>query len=86
MKVFENAVLEQQRKNIEKLAEKHPDDWFYKSQMEKLPHKRTGFVGADCRCWRCGRDVTQGDKAITVEKLGDYIITGCPYCYASFCD
>ncbi len=86
MKVFENAVLEQQRINIEKMAEKIPDDWFIKSQMEKPPEKRTGFVGGDCRCWKCGRDVTQGDKAITVESLGSGLITGCPYCWASFCD
>lgn len=27
-----------------------------------------------------------GEKAITVESLGDYIITGCPYCHRSYCD
>ena len=86
MKVFENAVLEQQRLNIERMVTERPDDWFLKSQMEQSPDKRTGFIGKDCRCWKCGRDVTQGDKAITVESLGNYIITGCPYCYASFCD
>ena len=32
-KVFDNETYEQQRINIELLAKKYPDDWFYKSQM-----------------------------------------------------
>jgi len=85
-RVFKNEVYEQQRKNIEALAKKCPDDWFYKSQMEKAPENRTGFAPRDGRCWECGRDITKGDKAITVESLGDYIITGCPYCHRSYCE
>lgn len=86
MKIFENEVYEKQRLNIERLAEEHPDDWFFKSQMEEEPNKRTGFAPFDRRCWNCGKDITQGENAITLEKLGDYIITGCPHCYRSFCD
>ena len=85
-KVFENDVYEQQRLNIERLAKKYPNDWFFKEQMEKLPNKRTGFAPSDCRCWKCGKDITKGDKAITKESLGNYIITGCPYCCVSYCE
>lgn len=86
MKVFDNEVYEQQRLNIERLAKENPDDWFYKSQMELPSNRRTGFAPYDRRCWNCGKDITQGENAITLEKLGDYIITGCPHCYRSFCD
>jgi len=84
--VFHNEVYEQQRKNIETLAAEKPDDWFYKSQMKVEPHRRTGFAPQDCKCYQCHQDVTQGEKGITLETLGSYIITGCPHCYASFCD
>ena len=46
-KVFDNEVYEQQRKNIEALAAKNPDDWFYKSQMERPANRRTGFAPVD---------------------------------------
>lgn len=85
-RVFENEVYEKQRLNIERLAKEKPNDWFYKSEMEREPHRRTGFAPLNGRCWRCGKDITKGDKAITVDALGDYIITGCPYCNISFCD
>lgn len=84
--VFENEIYEQQRKNIERLAKENPDDWFYKSQMEKPANKRTGFAPQDRRCYRCGKDITKGENAITLESLGNYIILGCPHCNASFCD
>jgi recombinational DNA repair protein (RecF pathway) len=85
-KVFDNEVYEQQRKNIEALAAKNPDDWFYKSQMERPAFRRTGFAPVDRRCYRCRKDITEGERGITLEKLGSYIITGCPHCHASFCD
>ena len=85
-KVFDNEVYEQQRKNIETLAAENPDDWFYASQMKRPVNRRTGFAPDDRRCYRCCKDITQGEKGITLEKLGSYIITGCPHCYASFCD
>lgn len=34
-KIFENEIYEKQRLNIEKLAKKHPDNWFFKSQMKE---------------------------------------------------
>lgn len=86
MKVFENEVYEKQRLNIERLAKEYPEDWFFKSQMEREPNKRVGFAPLNGRCWNCGKDITKGEKAITVEKLGDYIITGCPYCHRSYCE
>lgn len=86
MKVFENEVYEKQRRNIEKLAEINPNDWFFKMQMGLPQHMRTGFAPSDERCYRCNLNITKGDKAITVESIGDYIITGCPYCNRSFCD
>ena len=58
----------------------------FKSQMERPPHRRVGFAPLNGICYRCGRDITKGEKAITLEKLGDYIITGCPYCHRSYCD
>lgn len=85
-KIFENEIYEKQRLNIEKLAKKHPDNWFFKSQMEKKPNERIGFAPRNGICWNCGRNITKGEKAITLEQLGDYIITGCPYCNRSYCD
>ena len=83
--VFENEVYEKQRLNIERIAEKYPDDWFWKSQMERKPEQRTGFAPIDRRCWNCGRDITS-EGGITLESLGDYIILGCPFCHKSYCD
>ena len=78
MKVFENEVYEKQRLNIERLAKEYPEDWFFKSQMERELNKRVGFAPLNGRCWNCGKDITKGEKPITVEKLGDYRITGGP--------
>lgn len=86
MKVFDDKVYEQQRLNIERLAAQHPDDWFFQSQMEKPPQQRTGFAPLNRRCYRCGRIITEGEHGITLKDLGDYIITGCPYCHKSYCD
>lgn len=44
IKIFDNEVYEQQRLNIERLAEEYPDDWFYKIQMELPPERRIGFA------------------------------------------
>ena len=79
-------VKAKQAENISKLYKKDPDDWFYKSQMKKPVELRTGFAPYDGICWNCHRDICEGDKAITVELLGDYIILGCPYCHKSYCD
>ena len=85
-RVFNNEVYEQQRINIEKLFEENPNNWFYKRQMEEKPQNRTGFAPKNRVCYFCKKDITKGEKGITLEKLGDYIITGCPYCHRSFCD
>ena len=85
-RAFENDVYEQQRLNIERLYQEHPDDWFYKSQMERPENRRIGFAPLNGICHHCGRDITKGDRAITVESLGNYIIIGCPYCHRSYCD
>lgn len=86
MKVFKNEVYEQQRINIERLAEEKPDNWFYKFQMDKSPAERTGFAPTGGICYHCRQDITKGVNGITVESLGDYIITGCPHCNTSYCD
>ena len=79
-------VKAKQAENIAKLYEQDPDDWFYKSQMKLPVERRTGFAPYDGTCWNCHRDICEGDKAITAESLGDYIILGCPYCHRSYCD
>lgn len=86
IKIFDNEVYEQQRLNIERLAEEDPDDWFYKIQMELPPERRIGFAPISGICPYCHKDITKGEKAITLKKLGDYIIIGCPYCHKSYCD
>lgn len=85
-KVFENEVMEQQRLNIERLAKEHPDNWFYKFQMERSKNERLGFAPANAICYHCKKDITKGEKGITLEKLGNYIITGCPHCNKSYCE
>lgn len=81
------AVLKRkQAENIAKLAEKYPDNWFYANEMKKPENQRVGFAPSNGICWNCGRDIAEGDAGITLEQLGDYIITGCPYCHRSFCD
>ena len=85
-RVFENDVYEQQRINIERLAAESPDDWFYKAQMKEPPDRRTGFAPRTPICGHCRKDITQGEKGITLERLGSYIITGCPHCCRSYCD
>ena len=79
-------IKKKQAENIERLYSENPDDWFYKSQMEKSVENRTGFAPVNGRCWNCGKDITEGENGITLEKLGDYIILGCPHCHKSYCD
>ncbi len=79
-------IKKKQAENIEKLYKKNPDDWFYKSEMSKPVEKRTGFAPSSGVCWKCHQNIAEGENAITLEKLGDYIITGCPHCHRSFCD
>lgn len=79
-------VKVKQAENIAKLYEKDPDNWFLQWQMNRPEEERTGFAPNDGICLNCHRDICEGDKAITVESLGDYIILGCPYCHRSYCD
>ena len=79
-------IKTKQAENIAKLYEKNPYDWFLKSQMGRPEEERTGFVPNDGICWNCHKDITDGDNGITIDKLGNNIITGCPHCYKSFCD
>lgn len=79
-------IKKKQAENIEKLYAESPDDWFYKAEMEMPIERRTGFAPIDGICPFCKRDITEGENGITPEKLGDYIITGCPHCYKSYCD
>lgn len=80
------TLKKKQAENIAKLAEKYPNDWFYSSQMKKPENQRVGFAPSNGICYRCGRNIAEGENGITLEKLGSYIITGCPYCHYSFCD
>lgn len=79
-------LKKKQAENIAKLAEKNPDDWFFAAEMKKPEYRRVGFAPLDGKCWRCGKNIAEGENGITLEKLGDYIITGCHHCYCSFCD
>lgn len=79
-------LKKKQAENIAKLAEKHPDNWLFSSEMKKPENQRVGFAPSDGKCFRCRRNIAEGEKAITLETLSDYIITGCPYCHYSFCD
>ena len=79
-------VKAKQAENIAKLYEKDPDDWFLQSQMSRPEEERTGFSPNDGKCYYCDKAICEGDESITVESLGDYIITNCPYCHKSYCD
>lgn len=81
------AILKKkQAENIVKLAEKYPDDWLFSGEMKKPEDQRVGFAPSDGKCYCCGKNIAEGPNGITLEQLGDYIITGCPYCHCSFCD
>ena len=79
-------VKAKQEENIAKLYEKNSDNWFLLWQMSMPEKERTGFAPNDGKCYYCDKLICEGDKAITVESLGDNIITFCPYCHKSFCN
>lgn len=79
-------VKAKQAQNIERLHNENPSDWFYKACMEEPLETRTGFAPTNGICWRCKRNIAEGENGITLEKLGDYIITGCPHCHISYCE
>ena len=79
-------IKKKQAENIAKLYEKNPDDWFYNLQMKLPESERIGFAPKDGICWHCKRNIAEGENGITLERLGDYIITGCPHCHKSYCE
>ena len=79
-------LKKKQAENIARLAEKYPNDWLFSSEMKKPESQRVGFAPSNGICWRCHKNIAEGANGITLEKLGDYIITGCPHCNCSFCD
>lgn len=44
------------------------------------------FFPRDGRCYRCGQNIFGGDHGYSPETAGKTLITGCPFCNASFCD
>ena len=79
-------IKAKQAENIERLYKEHPDNWFYESQMKRPIERRTGFAPSNGICYRCGQNIAEGENGITLDDLGDYIITGCPHCHYSFCE
>lgn len=82
--MFENEVYEQQRKNILKIIKENPDSLLAQIQNGVEPREMVGFAPLDGICIFCGKDITKGEKALTTESIGDWIILGCPYCFKSF--
>lgn len=79
-------IKKKQAENIAKLYEKRPDDFFLKAEMEKPESERVLFAPKNGICYHCKKNIAEGAKAITLESLGNYVITGCPYCHHSYCD
>ena len=50
-------------------------------EENKLPM----FIDGSCSCYKCGRHVFD-TGGCTVEEAEKKLITGCPFCNASFCD
>lgn len=48
----------------------------------KLPH----FAPHNGNCYICGKNIYEGQLAISVEQASSSLITGCPYCGRSYCD
>ena len=44
------------------------------------------FVGGNGRCHRCGKYVFDPDGGVSEEAAGKKLVTGCPFCHASFCE
>lgn len=85
-------LKKKQAENIAKLAEKHPDDWFYSSEMNKPIEDRTGFALADGICYCCGRlEITlRTDKKYNVFAVkNDFMFSNfdeCPGGYNNLVD
>ena len=48
-------------------------------------HALPMFMNSECSCSRCGHFLF-GPNGLSRETAGKRLITGCPYCHASFCD
>lgn len=44
------------------------------------------FIPFDGKCFRCGKNIFDGDKGYTYLQASSELITGCPYCHMSFVD
>lgn len=44
------------------------------------------FIPANGVCFSCGQSIFEGDNAISVDKAGKFLITGCPHCSRTYCD
>lgn len=43
------------------------------------------FIQKDGTCPRCGRNIFS-DGGFSIEHAGRHLITGCPFCNASYCE
>ena len=51
-------------------------------EQRKVPH----FAPYSGRCYSCGKDIYSAPYGYTVEYAKNRLITGCPYCRASYVD
>ena len=49
-------------------------------------HQRPMFAPMDGMCYHCCRDIYAYPYGITIQSAGSRLITGCPYCNATFVD
>lgn len=46
-------------------------------------HKAPHFAPSDGVCWNCRKQIY---SSISLEKADTELVTGCPYCFRSYCD
>jgi len=51
-------------------------------KKKNYPH----FAPGDGRCFKCNNQIYSGERAISVERANSELITGCPYCFYSYCE
>ena len=49
-------------------------------------HNLPMFAPSNGICWRCGRNIYEGERGVSVERAGAMLITGCPYCHRTYVD
>ena len=57
----------------------------YEKQVKVLGMGYGAFVSPDFVCISCGKDLFDDERTYEVAKDGG-LITGCPFCYKSFCE